>query len=42
VDAGGVVIQEQVALQPERVVPIAVSSIALLDSVFSAAATAAG
>lgn len=32
-DAQGVVIQEQVALQPERVVPIAVASIALIDGV---------
>lgn len=31
-DSGGVVIQEQVSLQPERCVPIAVSSIALIDS----------
>jgi hypothetical protein len=31
-DAQGVVVQEQVSLQPERVVPIAVSSIALLES----------
>jgi hypothetical protein len=31
-DAQGVVIQEQVALQPERVVPVAVSSVALIDT----------
>jgi hypothetical protein len=31
-DAQGVVIQEQVSLQPERVVPIAVSSVALIES----------
>lgn len=31
-DAQGVVIQEQVALQPERVVPVAVSAVALIDS----------
>lgn len=31
-DAGGVVIQEQVSLQPERVVPVAVSSVALVDT----------
>lgn len=31
-DAQGVVIQEQVALQPERVVPVAVNSVALVDS----------
>ena len=31
-DAQGVVIQEQVALQPERVVPVAVTSIALVAS----------
>lgn len=30
-DAQGVVIQEQVALQPERVVPVAVSSVALIS-----------
>lgn len=30
-DAQGVVIQEQVSLQPERVVPIAVTSLALVD-----------
>lgn len=30
-DAQGVVIQEQVALQPERVVPIAVTSVALVE-----------
>lgn len=34
-DAQGVVVQEQVALQPERVVPIAVSSVALADVVVS-------
>jgi hypothetical protein len=38
-DAQGVVIQEQVALQPERVVPVAVSAVALfeggLDSVLT-------
>jgi hypothetical protein len=42
VDSGNVVVQEQVALQPERVVPIAISSIALLDSAFSQAATVEG
>jgi hypothetical protein len=31
-DAQGVVIQEQVALQPERVVPVAVASVALITS----------
>lgn len=31
-DAGGVVIQENVALQPERVVPVAVTATALVDS----------
>ena len=31
-DAQGVVVQEQVALQPERVVPVAVSSVALIDT----------
>ena len=31
-DAQGVVVQEQVSLQPERVVPIAVSSISLIES----------
>lgn len=31
-DAQGVVIQEQVSLQPERVVPVAVSSVALIDT----------
>jgi hypothetical protein len=31
-DAQGVVIQEQVALQPERVVPVAVSAVALISS----------
>jgi hypothetical protein len=31
-DAQGVVIQEQVALQPERVVPVAVNSVALFES----------
>jgi len=31
-DAQGVVIQEQVALQPERVVPVAVSAVALLEA----------
>lgn len=31
-DAGGVVIQESVSLQPERVVPVAVSSVALIQS----------
>ena len=35
-DAQGVVIQEQVALQPERVVPVAVNSVALVESVSSA------
>jgi hypothetical protein len=30
-DAQGVVIQEQVSLQPERVVPVAVSALALID-----------
>jgi hypothetical protein len=30
-DAQGVVIQEQVSLQPERVVPVAVSAVALID-----------
>jgi hypothetical protein len=34
-DAGGVVIQESVSLQPERVVPIAVASIALIESATS-------
>jgi hypothetical protein len=34
-DAQGVVVQEQVALQPERVVPIAVSSVALADVILS-------
>ena len=34
-DAGGVVIQENVALQPERVVPVAVSATALVDSTIS-------
>jgi len=32
VDAQSVVMQENVALQPERVVPVAVSSIALVES----------
>lgn len=31
-DAQGVVVQEQVALQPERVVPVAVSAVALIES----------
>jgi hypothetical protein len=31
-DAQGVVIQEQVSLQPERVVPVAVSAVALIES----------
>lgn len=31
-DAQGVVIQEQVSLQPERVVPVAVSAVALIDT----------
>ena len=31
-DAQGVVIQEQVSLQPERVVPVAVSAVALIQS----------
>lgn len=31
-DAQGVVIQEQVALQPERVVPVAVASVSLVES----------
>lgn len=31
-DAQGVVVQEQVALQPERVVPVAVASVALIES----------
>lgn len=31
-DAQGVVVQEQVSLQPERVVPVAVSAVALIDS----------
>ena len=30
-DAQGVVVQEQVSLQPERVVPVAVASLALID-----------
>ena len=34
-DAGGVVIQENVALQPERVVPVAVTATALVDSTLS-------
>lgn len=33
VDAQGVVIQEQVSLQPERVVPVAVNAVALIESV---------
>lgn len=37
VDAQGCVMQEQVSLQPERVVPIAVNSIALIDSGISEA-----
>jgi hypothetical protein len=42
-DAQGVVMQEQVALQPERVVPIAVSSLALVESgIDTALAAAAG
>lgn len=31
-DAQGVVVQEQVSLQPERVVPVAVTAVALIDS----------
>lgn len=31
-DAQGVVVQEQVALQPERVVPVAVSAVSLIES----------
>lgn len=40
-DAQGVVMQEQVSLQPERVVPIAVRSIALIESGISEAIAAA-
>lgn len=36
-DAQGVVVQEQVSLQPERVVPIAVKSVALIDTTVSTA-----
>lgn len=39
-DAQSVVIQEQVSLQPERVVPIAVNSLALIDSTINQAVTA--
>jgi hypothetical protein len=39
-DAQGVVIQEQVALQPERVVPIAVAQLALIDDLAGAVAGA--
>lgn len=42
-DAQGVVMQEQVALQPERVVPIAVNSLALIETTaYSALAAATG
>lgn len=34
-DAQGVVIQESVSLQPERVVPVAVTAVALIDSAIS-------
>ena len=40
-DAQGVVVQEQVALQPERCVPIAVNSLALVESALDTAILAA-
>lgn len=36
-DAQGVVIQEQVSLQPERVVPVAVNSVALIETTAASA-----
>ncbi len=39
-DAQGVVVQEQVALQPERVVPVAVAAVSLIETGLAAAAAA--